>query len=77
MGNIVVLIPEGLRLTIRANIDVASGLNRIQTDFPDIRVRMDDRGPGPRAVIAEGALNGGGPVLYIRNTTGTIQIKRR
>jgi hypothetical protein len=77
MGNIVVLIPDSLRLTIRADVEVASSLNRIQCDFPGVLVRMDDQGPGPRAVVAEGALNGGGPVLRIRNTTGTIQIKRR
>lgn len=77
MGNIVVLIPDGLRLTIRADVDVASGVNRIQCDFPEIIIRIQDHGPGPRAVVAEGALNGGGPLLRIRNTTGTIQIKRR
>lgn len=75
-GTIVVLIPDGLRLTIRASVDVAGSLNRIQSDFPGIVVRMQ-QGPGPQVVIAEGALNGGGPVLRIRNTTGTIQIKRR
>ena len=77
MGNIVVLIPEGLKLTIRANVEVGSSLSRIQCDFPDINVRLEDQGPGPRAVVAEGAINGGGPVLRIRNTTGTIQIRRR
>jgi len=77
MGNIVVLIPDGLRLTIRANVEVASALSRIQCDFPDVNVRMEEQGPGPRAVVAEGAINGGGPVLRIRNTSGTIQIKRR
>jgi hypothetical protein len=77
MGNIVVLIPDSLRLTIRADVEVASSVNRIQSDFPAVQVRLADQGPGPRAVVAEGALNGGGPVLRIRNTAGTIQIKRR
>ncbi len=77
MGNIVVLIPDSLRLTIRADVEVASSVNRIQCDFPGVQVRMADQGPGPRAVVAEGPINGGGPVLRIRNTTGTIQIKRR
>jgi DUF4097 and DUF4098 domain-containing protein YvlB len=75
-GNIVVLIPNGARLTIRANVEVASSVNRIQCDFPDVNVRLDP-GPGPRTLVAEGAINGGGPVLRIRNTTGSIQIKRR
>ena len=77
MGNIVVLIPDSLRLTIRADIEVASSVNRIQCDFPGVQVRMADQGFGPRTVVAEGPINGGGPVLRIRNTTGTIQIKKR
>lgn len=75
-GNIIVLIPEGLKLTIRASVDVATSVNRIQCDFPGIQVRLDE-GVGPRTLVAEGAINGGGPVLRIRNTTGNIQIKRR
>jgi len=77
MGNITVLIPDSLRLTIRADVEVASSVNRIQCDFPGVQVRMEDSGPGPRALVAEGRINGGGPVLRIRNTTGTIQIKKR
>jgi hypothetical protein len=76
-GTIVVLIPAGMRLTVRAAVDVAGSASRIQSDFPDIVVRLHERGPGPRTVVAEGALNGGGPVLRIHNTSGTIQIKRR
>ena len=75
-GTIVVLIPDGLRLNIRANVDMANSVNRIQCEFPGVNVRLED-GPGPRALVAEGAINGGGPVLRIRNTTGSIQIKRR
>jgi len=75
-GTIIVMIPDGLRLTIRASVDVGSNVNRILSDFPGIIVRME-QGPGPQLIVAEGALNGGGPVLRIRNTTGTIQIKRR
>jgi|GEM_PF-177178 DUF4097 and DUF4098 domain-containing protein YvlB len=75
-GSIVVLIPDGARLTLRASVDVASTLNRIRCEFPGIVVRMD-QGSGPRGLVAEGMLNGGGPVLRIRNTTGSIEIRRR
>ncbi len=74
MGDIVVLIPEGIKLTIRADVEAGG---RIQCDFPAIQIRQQDQGPGPRTVVAEGALNGGGPLLRIHNTAGTIQIKRR
>ncbi len=76
-GNIIVLIPTGMRLTVRAVVEAAGSPSRIQSDFPEFVVRMQEQGPGPRTVVAEGALNGGGPVLRIHNTTGTIQIKRR
>jgi len=75
-GSIVVLIPDGARLTIRASVDVAPSANRIRSEFPGIVVRMD-QGSGPRGLVGEGMLNGGGPVLRIRNTTGSIEIKRR
>jgi len=77
MGDIIVLIPVGVKLSIRAHVDVAGGRNRIQCDFPEIRIRAGDESAGPRTLVAEGAINGGGPLLRIRNTTGTIQIKRR
>jgi hypothetical protein len=76
-GSIVVLIPNGVKLTVRASVEVASSASRIVCEFPECRVRMLDQGPGPRTVEAEADINGGGPVVRIRNTTGTIQIKRR
>ena len=77
MGDIVVLIPRQLRLTIRAHVDVATSLARIQCEFADVNIRLVDQGPGPRSLVAEGAINGGGPLLRIHNTSGTIQIKRK
>ncbi len=77
MGTIEVLIPQDLKLTIRADIEAASSANRIQCDFPDINIRMQEQGPGTRVLIAEGAINGGGPMLRLRNTTGVIRILRR
>lgn len=76
-GNIIVLIPSGLKLSVRASVDVASHNSRIACEFPECRVRTLDQGPGPRTVEAEADINGGGPVVRIRNTTGSIQIKRR
>jgi hypothetical protein len=61
---------------VRANVEVAGSMNRIQCDFPGFDIRMED-GRGPRSLTADGAINGGGPVLRIHNTTGSIQIKRR
>ena len=71
-GDIVVVIPSNLGVTIRAENELADSLLRIVSEFPNIAVRM--RGG---QVIAEGAINGGGPVLRISGTGGTIFIKRQ
>jgi hypothetical protein len=71
-GDITVLIPSDLRLTVRAENDRADNLRRIVSEFPGIAVRM--RGTH---LVAEGPLNGGGPLLQIAGTGGTIYLKRR
>ena len=71
-GDITVVIPSNVGVNIRAENDLADSLRRIVSDFPDIPVRM--RGTH---VVAEGAINGGGPLLRISGTGGTIFIKRQ
>ena len=76
-GVIVVYLPDDLAVTVEAVVDFGRGLNRIESEFSDIEVRRvgDDFGPG--GVTATGSLNGGGPVLRIRNTSGRVQIRRK
>ena len=71
-GDITVLIPSNLSLTIRAENDLADSIRRIVSDFPGIPVRMMGT-----QVVAEGPVNGGGPLLRISGTGGTIFIKRQ
>ena len=71
-GDITVLIPSNLGVTIRAENDQADSTRRIVCDFPGVPVRM--RG---MQVVAEGAVNGGGPLLRITGTGGTIFIRRQ
>jgi DUF4097 and DUF4098 domain-containing protein YvlB len=74
-GDIVVYIAPDVALTIRASIDLANGHN-IQSDFSDIRVSSEGGWPGPKSFTAEGKLNGGGPMLKVRTTTGDIKFLR-
>jgi hypothetical protein len=76
VGNIAVWLPATIALRVDAAIDFASGANRIQTDFDGVVVQRSDDGFGPGRVVAVGAINGGGPVLRIRNTNGRIQIQK-
>jgi hypothetical protein len=71
-GDITVVIPSNLGVNIRAVNAMADTLRRIVSDYPALPPRrMGNR------VVAEGALNGGGPLLEISDTGGTIFIKRQ
>jgi len=76
VGSIDVWLPADLKVTIEAIVELANGARRIQSDFAAIRVRQNSERFGPTAVTADGALNGGGPVLRILNTAGRIKIQR-
>lgn len=71
-GDITVIIPSNLGVTIRAQNELAGNIRRIVSEFPGISVRMEGG-----QVVAEGPVNGGGPILRISGTGGTIFIKRQ
>ena len=73
-GSIVLFLPADMRVTVEAMVDFARNLQRIESEFPDIQVTRGDSFGG---VQAAGQLNGGGPVLRVRNTSGRIYIRRR
>jgi DUF4097 and DUF4098 domain-containing protein YvlB len=71
-GDITVLIPSNVGVTIRAQNDMADSLRRITTDYSGISVRRLGR-----QVVAEGPVNGGGPLLQISATAGNIFIRKQ
>ncbi len=74
-GDVVVYLSPQLAAVIRASIDAASG-HTIHTDFPEIHVTTEGGEWGPKTVWAEGRLNGGGPVLKVKTSTGNIEFRR-
>lgn len=74
-GDIVVYIPDDLKVTIRAAVEVARG-SGIHSDFSGLKITTPNQQWGPREVYAEGSLNGGGPVLHVHTTTGSIEFRR-
>jgi DUF4097 and DUF4098 domain-containing protein YvlB len=74
-GDINVYLATDLAITVRASIDLANGHN-IRSDFNDIRINSEGGEYGPRTITAEGRINGGGPVLKVRTTTGDINFRR-
>jgi len=70
-GDITVYLAPNLNITIRASIELANG-HRIRSEFSEIRVTTEGGEWGPGTATAEGKLNGGGPTLKVRTTTGDI-----
>jgi hypothetical protein len=73
-GDITVLIPSNLALTVRASNE-SGGSGRINSDFPEFRPRTGGM-PAMGPLVAEGALNGGGPLLKVNVVGGTIYLRR-
>jgi hypothetical protein len=73
-GDIAVYIAADVALSVRASVDLGNG-HHITSEFPGIHVASEGDQWGPRTLNAEGNLNGGGPVLKVRTTTGNISFK--
>ena len=73
-GDVIIYLSPQLSAVIRASIDAASG-HTIISDFPEIHVTTEG-GDWAKSVWAEGRLNGGGPVLKVKTSTGNIEFRR-
>lgn len=74
-GDITVYIASDVAINVRASVDMGSG-HHIRSDFPDIHISQEGNQWEPKTLTAEGKLNGGGPVLKVRTSTGDITFKR-
>jgi DUF4097 and DUF4098 domain-containing protein YvlB len=72
-GDITVTLPSNVAVTVQAISD-NPGLQKIVSDFPEIRLRPESRGSKAEA---QGSLNGGGPVLKLSASNGTIYLRRQ
>jgi DUF4097 and DUF4098 domain-containing protein YvlB len=71
-GDITVVIPSNISVTIRAENQMADTLRRIVSEFREIQPR-----PIGTHLVAQGQVNGGGPLLQISASAGTIFLKRQ
>lgn len=75
-GDITVLIPSNVPVTVLAKNASGGTAGRIVSEFPEIPVRAGAQSAG-MPVVAEGSLDGGGPVLHINVVGGTIYLRRK
>jgi DUF4097 and DUF4098 domain-containing protein YvlB len=75
-GDVTVFIPSNLAVTIRALTEWGGRGGRILSDFPEVRIRGAEPSSG-RPATAEGALNGGGPLLNVSAAGGSIYLRRQ
>lgn len=74
-GDITVYIASDVAISVRASVDMGNG-HRITSDFPDIHISSEGGDWGPKQLMAEGKLNGGGPWLKVHTATGDICLKK-
>jgi DUF4097 and DUF4098 domain-containing protein YvlB len=75
VGDVIVYLPSDLPVTVRATIDAAVG-HRMISDFAEVKVAQEGAEWGAREIDAQGAINGGGPLLKIRTSAGNIELRR-
>jgi len=74
-GDITVVLPSSIAVTVQAENEAAGAMARIFSEFPEIRVlRLPSIG---KPLAAQGAINGGGPVLRLSASGGIIHLKRQ
>ncbi len=73
-GDITLYIAPDVAINLRASVDMGNG-HRITSDFPEIHVRSEGD-QWNKSLSADGALNGGGPLVKVHTSTGDICIKR-
>ncbi len=75
VGDVIVYIGPNARVTVKASVEMANG-HKIRSDFSELKISSEGGEWGPRNYFAQGSLNGGGPVLRVRTTSGNIEFRR-
>ena len=74
MGDVTILLPESLPVTIRALVDNPLGQS-IRSDFP-LTISRESESTGRPIEVAEGTVAGGGSLLKVRTLAGKIWIQK-
>jgi len=72
-GDITVLIPYNFQVSVMVTNEMGV-YPRVMSEFPE--VRQTGLGFVRAPVVAEGAINGGGPMLHVNAGTGVVYLRR-
>lgn len=75
-GDVIIYLPAGLGVNLEADIDAADGHTIRASDFPEVRIETQGGSYGPKQISAVGPIQGGGPLLKVHTTLGSIVIQR-
>lgn len=73
-GDVTVHLPSNISVTVKALNESAGWHGSIASEFPEIRASQPASGFG--AAFAQGDLNGGGPLLMLSVSRGSIYVRR-
>ena len=74
MGDIVVYFAGSSGATVRA-VAGSCPSHRLISDFPELKITKGPPSYGSQSMVAEGAINGGGPVVEVRTMVGQIEVR--
>lgn len=74
-GDITVVLPSNIAVTVQAQNEGPGRGSRVFSDFPEIELFRGRWFPA-RAMVARGAINGGGPLLQL-SAGGVIRLERK
>jgi hypothetical protein len=65
--------------TVPGNLHAVTGISptgHILSDFPELKISKGIVGYGPRSIVADGAIHGGGPTIEVRTMVGQIELRK-
>ncbi len=74
-GDVIVYLASAVKMSVNAAVEMGNG-HHIRSDFPELKVTTEGGEYGPKMITADGSLNGGGPTLRIRTSSGDIEFRR-
>jgi len=74
MGDIVVYFAGSAAANLRA-IAGSCPSRRLVSEFPELKITKGVPSYGPHSMVAEGVINGGGPMIEMRTMVGQIEVR--